>query len=167
MLKKSNYLWALPLALIVLLSCDSNTYLDVYETLPDTWHKDSIAQFKFKAPDTLNNYNLYINLRNNNAYQYNNLFLIVALDYPNGKTTKDTLEYKMAAPDGKLLGKGLTDVKQNKLWYKGYDTTFKFTEQGNYTISIQHAMRKNGEVKGITDLDGISEIGFSIETQNN
>lgn len=144
-------------------SCNSNIMYSNYQTLPNQWHKDSVMQFQFKAPDTLNPYNLYVNLRNNNDYPYNNLYVLVTLNYPNGKATIDTLEYKMAAPNGALLGSGFSSVKENKLWYKGYDSIFKFTEKGNYTIGIQHAMRAQGNVKGITYLQGVTDVGFSIE----
>ena len=67
---------------------------DQYQSAPDGWQKDTIVSFNFKAPDTIKNYNLFVNLRNNNDYKFSNLFLIVELDYPNGKAVKDTLEYK-------------------------------------------------------------------------
>lgn len=95
------------------------------------------------------------------------MFLIVEMDYPNGKTVKDTLEYKMADPNGKLLGTGFTDIKENKLWYKGYKEPFVFNEVGTYKISIQHAMRQNGQVNGIDNLEGITDIGFRIEHSKN
>ena len=156
----------LPLVLLTLLlvtSCDSKAVYDEYKSVPNKWHKDSVASFNFKAPDTTKNYNLYVNLRNTNDYKFSNLFLIVELNYPNGKAFKDTLEYKMAAPNGELLGSGFSDVKENKLWYRGYKSSFRFNEEGNYKVDIQHAMRKNGDVKGVENLEGITDIGFRIE----
>ncbi len=105
---------------------------------------------------------MFVNLRNTNAYKYNNLFLIVEMVFPHGKTIKDTLEYRMAEPSGKLLGEGYTDIKENKLWYK---ENVVFTETGEYTVNIQHAMRENGKVNGIVELEGITDIGFRIENQ--
>ena len=147
--------------------CDSNAVYDVYKSVPNQWHKDSLASFKIQAPDTTNNYNLFVNVRNTNDYKYSNLFLIVELNYPNGRTIKDTLEYKMAKPNGELLGIGFTDIKENKLWYKGYDSSFKFTEEGDYQVNIQHAMRQSGNVNGIVNLEGITDIGFRIESALN
>lgn len=139
---------------------------DEYESLPNKWHKDSLVDFKITPPDSINDYNLFVNIRNNNDYKYSNLQLIVALEYPNGKTIKDTLEYLMAKPNGEFLGSGFTDVKENKLWYKGNDSKFKFDESGEYTITIQQAMRENGKVNGILELDGILAVGFRVETSN-
>lgn len=144
-------------------SCDSNRIYDEYKSVPNQWHKDSIILFNVIPPDSTNNYNLFVNLRNTNEYKYSNLFLIVEMDYPNGKIVKDTLEYKMADPSGKFLGTGFTDVKENKLWYKGHEKPFVFSEMGEYKIQIQHAMRQNGQVNGIENLEGITDIGFRIE----
>lgn len=163
MQKKINTSLFVLVSLFLTISCDSKVVYDEYKPFPNNWHKDSIATFNFKAPDTINNYNLYVNLRNNNDYAFSNLYLIVELNYPNGKIVKDTLEYKMAAPNGELLGSGFTDIKENKLWYRGYKSPFKFTEKGDYSINIQHAMRKNGEVNGVNNLEGITDIGFRVE----
>ena len=66
----------------------------------------------------------------------------------------------MAAPDGSWLGTGFGDVKENKLWYK---KNVRFTEPGEYEVRIKQAMRKNGEVDGIDNLKGITDVGFRIE----
>lgn len=147
----------------ILSSCDENLVYDEYKSVPNQWHKDSLISFTFHAPDTLKSYNLFINLRNNNAYKYNNLFLIASIKYPHGKVEKDTLEYKMAEPNGEFLGEGFSDVKENKLWYKGYDKPFIFSENGEYQIDIQQAMRENGKVQGVVNLEGITDVGFRIE----
>jgi gliding motility-associated lipoprotein GldH len=144
-------------------SCDSKAVFDVYKSAPNQWHKDSVASFSFKAPDTINNYDLFVQLRNTNDYKFSNLFLIVELNYPNGMAVKDTLEYKMAAPNGKLLGTGFSDLKENKLWLRGFKKPFYFEEEGDYTINIQHAMRANGDVNGVVNLEGITDIGFRVE----
>ncbi|MBT8260108.1 MAG: gliding motility lipoprotein GldH [Bacteroidia bacterium] len=149
--------------LVLFSSCDSNQVFDSYKTVSKQWHKDEVITFTFKAPDTINSYNLFLNLRNNNDYKYSNLFLIVNLNYPNGKVVTDTLEFQMANPDGSFLGTGFSDVKQNKLWFKGIDKPFVFSENGEYKVGIQHAMRENGEVKGVDNLQGILDVGFRIE----
>ncbi|WP_242203406.1 gliding motility lipoprotein GldH [Aestuariivivens insulae] len=150
--------------IFIMVSCDSNRVYDVYKSVPNAWHKDSITSFKINPPDSINPYNLFVNLRNTNAYKYNNLFLIVEMAFPHGKTVTDTLEYRMADPSGKLLGTGFTDVKENKLWYK---EGVVFKESGEYTVSIQHAMRENGKVNGVVELEGITDVGFRIEKPQN
>ena len=145
---------------VIAVSCDSNRVFDEYKSVSNTWHKDSITRFKIHPPDSIYPYNLFVNLRNTNEYKYNNLFLIVEMEFPHGKTIKDTLEYRMADPTGKLLGTGLTNIKENKLWYK---EKVVFKESGEYTVNIQHAMRENGKVNGVVVLEGVTDIGFRIE----
>ena len=74
------------------------------------------------------------------------------------------MEYEMTMPNGEWLGAGFGDVKENKLWYK---EQVKFKESGNYQVTIQQAMRKNGEVNGIGELEGITDVGFRIENSDN
>jgi hypothetical protein len=57
------------------------------------------------------------------------------------------------------LGNGISSIKDNKLWYK---EQVSFKEEGVYTISIKHAVRNNGQVEGVTNLEGITDIGFSV-----
>jgi len=151
------------LAAVLLFSCDTKQVFDNYKSVDTVWNKNDIVAFNFTPQDTITTYNTFVTIRNNNDYRYSNLFLLVAINYPNGKVTKDTLEYKMAKPNGELLGDGFTDVKESKLWHKEH---FLFNESGEYTIEIQHAMRQNGVVKGIENLEGITDVGFRVELSN-
>lgn len=158
-----------PLFLFALIafSCQQSKSFDRYTSISDRWDKQQIISYDFIAPDTINPYNLFVNLRTTSAYKFSNLFLIVELDYPNGKVTKDTLEYLMAKPNGELLGAGFTSVKKHKLWFKGHENSFVFSETGTYKIHIQQAMRHRGEPNGVAHLDGVIDVGFSIEPLNN
>lgn len=151
----------------VAFSCQQSKSFDRYTSISDHWDKQHIIRYDFIAPDTINPYNLFVNLRTTSAYQFSNLFLIVELDYPNGKVTKDTLEYLMAKPNGELLGAGFTSVKEHKLWFKGHESSFVFSETGTYKIHIQQAMRQREDPKGLAHLDGVIDVGFSIEPLNN
>jgi len=163
--KNSNFFYSCVVVLLFF-SCDDKQVFDAYAATQGQWHKDSSITFKFQAPDTIKPYNLFLNIRNTNEYPYSNLFLITTLTHPNGKIIKDTLEYRMAAPNGELLGTGLSNLKENKLWYKGYENAFIFQEEGPYVLDIQHAMRENGSAKGLLFLEGVTDVGFRIEQRN-
>jgi gliding motility-associated lipoprotein GldH len=106
---------------------------------------------------------MFVTMRNNSSYPYNNLFLIVQLQQPGTKVVKvDTLEYQMANPDGTLMGEGFSDIKESELWYKENVT---FPKPGKYTVSIQQAVRQAGKVTGVQELDGVTEVGLRIETK--
>ena len=147
-------------AMLLLVSCDKKRVFDQYKTVGDAWQKDSIASFTYNNQDTTERYDLFLNLRSNNDYQFNNIFLIVLMEAPGGLTKIDTLQYKMADEDGKLMGEGFSDVKESKLFYK---EKYKFSAIGDYKIGIQQAVRQSGKVAGEKELKGITEVGFRIE----
>ena len=146
------------LVVILFSSCDQKRVFDEYKSVGTAWNKDSIVTFNLPELDSTKRYDLYVNLRANNEYKYNNLFLIVALELPNGFTKVDTLEYQMANPDGTLLGDGFSDIKESKLVYKE-NVRFRST----YKVHIKQAVRESGKVPGVKALEGITEVGFRIE----
>lgn len=147
--------------LILMASCSDNKIAFAeYSNLKDGWNVEEPVDFNFKAPDTLNRYDLFINLRNDERFSFSNIFLIVNMEFPDGKVIADTLEYEMARPSGEWLGKGFTDLKESKLWYK---EAVRFPDTGSYKLEIHHAMRKNGNVEGVRSLQGITDVGISVE----
>ena len=148
------------LIVIIFSSCDKKRVFDEYKSVGSSWNKDSTVTFNLPQLDSTKRYNLFVNLRANNNYKYNNLFLIVALELPNGFTKVDTLEYQMANPDGTLLGDGFSDIKESKLVYKE-NVRFRST----YKVHIKQAVRESGKVPGVKALEGITEVGFRIEKQ--
>lgn len=145
---------------LLFFSCDKKRVFDEYKSVGSAWHKDSIVTFNLPELDSTKKYNLFVTLRDNNNYPYNNLFLIVAIELQNGFTKVDTLEYQMSNPDGSLLGDGFTDIKESKLFYK---ENVRF--RGKYKVHIKQAVRESGKVTGITLLEGITDVGFRIEKQ--
>ena len=155
-----NYL-LFTLVLVLSISCSERLQVSQYTAIPGgQWSKDSPVEFNFSQLDSTANHNVFIQVRNDESYPYSNLFLIAELEFPNGETIRDTLEYEMASADGQWLGKGFGSIKENKLWYK---ENIVFPVNGVYTLQISHAMRKNGNVDGINNLQGITDIGFEIE----
>ncbi|SFC51310.1 gliding motility lipoprotein GldH [Flavobacterium phragmitis] len=153
--------WILLLAAILLFSCDKKRVFDEYKSVGSAWHKDSIISFNLPVLDSTKKYNLFVNIRDNNNYPFNNLFLIVSMEMPNGFTKVDTLEYQMAEPDGTLLGNGFSDIKESKLYYKE-DVKFR----GKYQVHIKQAVRKSGKIAGVEALEGITDVGFRIEQKD-
>mgnify|MGYP006189589943 CR=1 FL=1 len=144
----------------IFISCDSDTVFSETRAMEGFWGQNEIVEFQIPQLDSIKKYNLFLNIRNSNEYKFNNIFLIVSMNFPHGKTITDTLEYRMANPDGSWMGQGIGNVKENKLWYK---ENVQFFEDGIYTVTIGQAMRNNGAVEGVTKLEGITDVGFSVE----
>ena len=147
-------------AVLLFVSCDKKRVFDQYKSVGNAWHKDSIVSFDLPEMDTVKRYNLFLNIRDNDKYPYNNLFLIVSMDNPNGRTTVDTLEYNMTDPEGNLLGEGFSDIKESKLFFKN-NVMFK---KGIHKVHIRHAVRESGKISGVALLEGVTEVGFRIES---
>jgi len=143
------------------ISCDKKRIFDEYQSVGSAWNMKKEIVFELPKMDTLKKYNLFINLRANDDYKFNNLFLIISLEQPNGLTKVDTLEYEMADVDGTLLGEGFSDIKESKLYYK---ESMKFKASENNKIHIKQAVRQTGKIEGVQDLEGITEIGFRVES---
>lgn len=160
-LRKTNFIGLL-LLLLFFTSCDKKQLYSEYKELDGSWKKSDTLRFTFEQKDTINPYNLFLNVRNNNDYPFNNMYLIVSLREPGKKPTIkiDTLEYQMADVDGTLLGEGFTDVKESKLWYL---ENYVFNRIGNYKVEVVQAVRATGEVDGVAELKGITELGLRIE----
>ncbi len=156
-----NCFFASLLSLLLIACGHSGVTADTVAITSEGWQLEDPAIFELPRLDSLATYNAFITVRNNNKYPFSNLFLIVSLQYPYGKTVVDTLEYKMARPDGSWLGTGIGSVKENKLFFK---QNLAFNEAGNYTLHISHAVRNNGEPQGVRKLEGITDIGYSLET---
>ncbi|MDX1314061.1 MAG: gliding motility lipoprotein GldH [Eudoraea sp.] len=148
--------------LLLFAACNGNLVFSEFQANSGgTWSQEDVKEFIFTEEDTISSFNLFINIRNDNEYPFSNLFLITDLNFPDGTVVRDTLEYEMAMPDGKWLGKGYGSLKENKLWYK---ENIVFPLPGVYTLKVAHAMRQNGTVQGVSELEGITDVGFQIET---
>ena len=146
-----------------LVSCESDSGYTNYKSL--TKDGFSSSPIVFNIPENVIDSgikNLFIRLRNDNNYLYSNIFLIASVQAGNDVIFKDTLEYAMANPDGSWIGKGFTEVKDSKLWWK---EGVVFPEARPISISISQAVREFGKEKGVSRLKGIESVGISIEDQ--
>ena len=151
--------WTL-LIVITCIACDGKTVVSEMKTLSGNWGHDDVIEFTIPQLDSLKKYNMFLHIRNSNDYPFNNIFIIASMNFPHGKVVTDTLEYRMAESDGTWLGTGIGSIKESKLWYK---ENISFFEDGNYVLRVSQAVRNNGEVGGVSQLSGITDVGYSIE----
>jgi gliding motility-associated lipoprotein GldH len=152
--------WILYAGFLLIISCNSAVY-DQYQPIENQeWTFDNNIEFIVENIDTISKKNVFINIRNNKNYEYSTLYLIAKIQFPKGVTVVDTLGYEMTDAEGYWLGTGFSDVKENKLFYK---ENVVFNEQGNYKFSIQQATRGIRDIEGKNPLNGIIDVGLSIE----
>ncbi|PRP67893.1 gliding motility lipoprotein GldH [Nonlabens agnitus] len=150
------------LAIPVIIGCDDNLVATDSKSFDGaSWPASEPAQFLIEPVDTVTDFQIYLNMRNNKSYAYKNLWLITQMKFPQGKIVTDTLEYAMADARGAFLGTG-SDVVENKLIYK---KEFRFRESGTYQLTLQQAMRKSGSAQPLEQLEGVLDVGYTIEKE--
>lgn len=162
--KKSKRIFLVALLALVTTFCSrtDGALFSEFQSTNGDWQVSDVKKFTFEQKDSLEKYNVYLQLQANNNYPFSNIFLIAKIHTPDSKTYTDTLQYMMTDETGKLLGDGFTDTKTSKLLYK---ENYSFAQNGIYTIEVEQAVRKAEDVEGATKLEGITGVGLTIEKQ--
>lgn len=96
-------------------------------------------------------YDLTLEIRNNNLYPYQNLWLFCNEERPIGSLQRDTIECILADEFGKWYGHGIS-LYQSSFPIR---SQYRFPHVGQYTFSFRQGMRDDA-------LKGIQEIGFTV-----
>ena len=133
-------------------SCENPALYDQYQAINNiTWEKDKEYYFTFEVKDISVPYDLTLEVRNNNLYPYQNLWLFCSEEQPIGPLRRDTIECMLADEFGKWHGHGISLYQSSFPIHSQY----KFPHDGQYTFSFRQGMRDDA-------LKGIQEIGFSV-----
>ena len=134
-------------------SCDAPALYDQYQAIENTsWEKDKEYYFTFEVEDATVPYDLTLEIRNNNLYPYQNLWLFCNEEQPIGPLKRDTLECLLADEFGKWHGRGIS-LFQTSFPLR---SRYYFPHEGQYTFSFRQGMRREA-------LPGIQEIGLRVE----
>lgn len=115
-------------------------------------HQDSLI-WELPIADTLQLYDLHIDIRNNNQYPYQNLALEIISIAPDETVTCDTIEYLIATPQGRWLGNGWGSLYVKEYLFK---ERIHFQQAGQYHLIIRQAMSDR-------KLKGVESIGVRIK----
>ena len=149
------------LTLFSAISCTPGRVYNERLELPDMiWDENKAVKFEVPVEDTSAVYDVKIELRTVDFYQFSNLWLYFKTIAPSKKTSADTLECILYDEKGMPLS-------TNKMRFgeiEDYEFTFKknvgFPEKGTYTFYIQHGMRAE-------KLPYVKEIGLILDKHNN
>ena len=140
--------------LVFFASCDSKRIYEQNTEIPsNTWDTAQKVKFEVSITDTISGNNVLINIRHAGFYPYSNLFLFINTTFPNGKTTRDTVECMLADDKGKWFGKGLGDLWDARILFK---RNVRFSQSGKYIFEYEQAMR-------VEQLPGVMDVGLRIE----
>lgn len=116
----------------------------------EQWRIDDTVRFEVTLPETVP-YDFRICIRHTTDYEMANLWCFVQLQDSLNRTVRDTLNIKIAEPDGRWTGKG-NAIKT----VCGSLTRFSDTlPAGKYTVGIIQGMRSRS-------LNGIKNVGLEI-----
>ena len=137
-----------------LTACDT---IDLYEKVVSIpkhdWQSNFKPQFKFTIKDTNSNYQMYVILRHNEKYNYNNIYVNVSVKGPGQDTAQKIQENLVLATNEKgWLASGMDDIYDHRIQL-GPEQSLK---AGKYNFVIEQIMREN-------PLNNVLNVGLRIE----
>ena len=134
-------------------SCTDNALYNENKAIVNrSWEYSQIPSFSVKIDDKKAKYDIFINVRHTNLYDYSNLFVLL---HEKGKGLIDTSyrkEIKLAELDGKWLGHSSGSLYEIQYLAK---PNFSFPDTGTYTFAIEQNMRTNPLLE-------INDVGIKI-----
>jgi len=137
------------------ISCNNPVFYEKYQTIDNPWNKNTSYFFTCEIEDLSASYDLSVQIRNNNLYPFQNLWLFFTQEQPGGTFVRDTVECLLADGYGKWTGTGISVYHLNIPIRKNYT----FLQKGSYTFTVRQGMRDE-------QLKGIEQIGVKIEKNN-
>jgi len=133
------------------------TTVDLYEksvTVPKhAWENSFRPSFDFEIKDTTTPYKLFLILRHNEKYNYNNIYVNVYVKGPGQDTAQKIQENLVLATNEKgWLASGMDDIYDHRIQL-GPEQSLK---AGKYNFVIEQIMREN-------PLNNVLNVGLRIE----
>jgi len=142
--------------LFLLASCGNPAVYHQYRSFPsEGWNKEQEVFFTFMIEEAAIPYNVILEIRNNNLYPYQNLWVFYREELPGGAVRQDTMQCMLANDLGKWYGKGISLFVSEFPIRSGYT----FPMAGQYTFGFRQGMRRD-------TLAGIQAIGLRVERDN-
>lgn len=148
------------LRLITVFSClffaACNT-IDVYEKRTPfanfQWNTTNKPTFNFTITDTTSYYNIFVVIRHEDAYHFNNLWLNVTTKAPSASPVSQQLELILANNGKGWLGSGIDDIYTHRVRITNAPIKLK---AGDYQFTLQQVMREN-------PLQSVLDAGIRVE----
>lgn len=158
-----------PLLIAYCLLFSSCTTIDLYEKVvpvpAQQWQSRFKPQFTFQIKDTAVPYQIFVLLRHNNQYKYNNIWVRLWAKAPADTAQSLALELPLANKEG-WLGTGMDDVFTHRIrvgaeaekysFLKPATDGFYFSKASEYTFTLEQIMRDD-------PLMNVMNIGLRLE----
>lgn len=141
----------------------SCTTVDLYErsvAIPGhQWQNSYRPSFTFHIKDTSSSYRLYLVLRHNEQYNYNNIYINLYAKYPGmDSAQKVRFDLRLSTNDEGWLGSGMDDIYEHRIPLTPTGDRYLFAKPGEYTFTIEQIMRED-------PLKHVFDVGLRIEKE--
>lgn len=137
---------------VVLFSCsEAPFYEKVYSFDNKEWKQDQKMKYTVDIQDLDQEYDFTLTVRTTTDYKYNNLWIFMKTEAPDGASGREPYEIKIANPDGSWVGTKTGTVIETPLSF----SRRKLPIKGKYTFTIE---------QGITasKLDEVLDLVFTV-----
>lgn len=123
-----------------LVSCSSDEPLLAiqYQFDNQVWTWDDPVTFHFSSPDTVEKYNLYLEVYNQKDYPYQNLYTKIVTYFPDGDSTSQVLSLDIFDKRGRHNGECPGDLCTVQFIMQ---ENFTFRQEGDHRIILHQQMR--------------------------
>jgi gliding motility-associated lipoprotein GldH len=133
--------------------------MDVFEKTvffpKHVWSANEKPSFTFTVEDTASLYNIFVVLRHEDAYRFNNLWLNITTQAPGDSARTQQVNVRLADNTRGWLGTGMDDVFDHRARITQMPVKLR---KGNYTFTLQQIMRED-------PLQYVLNAGIRVEKQ--
>lgn len=128
-------------------------YQSSHEIDGGDWYWTDTLEFQIEIVDTKTLYDLSLLIEHTDLHPYENLYLRIQTEYPDGKVTVDETNFDLANDEGQWYGKckGAKCKAAAEL-----QSSFRFRQAGSYSFAITPHLRTN-------PLRSIKSIGLMLD----
>ena len=139
---------------LLLPSCQTaNLYEKVVAIPKQKWKSDYKPGFTFQITDTLSRYDIYVVLRHNEKYEFNNIWISLTYQLKGQAPVSGQYELPLASNEG-WLGAAMDDLYEHRIRITSPEGIV--LKAGEYNFTIGQTMRKD-------PLENVLNIGLRIE----
>jgi len=138
---------------MVLFSCSEPPFYEkVYSFENKEWKQDEKLKFEVEITDLDEPYDFTLFVRTTTDYKYNNLWLFMKTEAPDGSSGREPFQLVISNPDGSWVGNKTGTIVETPLSF----SKRKLPLKGKYTFTIE---------QGVTEskVDEILDLGFRVD----
>src|SRR4029078_1910647 len=106
-----KYFFVIGMAITLFSSCDKNRIYEKNIAIEKyIWDSKFTPSYTVEIKDTSVLYNLYVNVRHAEIYPFQNIWLMISTQFPDGTKSSRRIEVMLANGEGKWFGEGLGDI---------------------------------------------------------